>query len=389
MNLPSANDYRYVLVTTMKDECPYILDWLAYHFSIGFTHAVIMTNDCSDGTDKLCRNLESTGLVTHMNNKGPHPRGVQKTAWKRAERLKPIQEADWMMALDVDEYLQLNIGRGNLEDMFAQFQSQPVAISFVWQTFGNNDVERIEDHPVFTQFTRSSHPLQAKPYQIRGLKTLFRKRFFEDIGTHRPHGAKIGAIAGRHWLNGDACPIDELFMNPYWCVWDNGYLFGGALGRVFHYAIRSKDAFMLKMIRGFVNRTEKGVRSEKSPLNYWQMFDWNIVENKDLLTHKNTTQILKNQLTSDDKIARLHSRGVAMHQEWAQKTLTQYPEFEEEFQEILHLAPRTELSVNDPVLKKGSTIPLTFRAKAMEERSQETLIRQPFINIYYSKLSGG
>ncbi|MGB8813172.1 MAG: glycosyltransferase family 2 protein, partial [Paracoccaceae bacterium] len=41
---------RTAIVTTMKNEGPFILEWIAYHRMIGVDDFLIYTNDCSDGT---------------------------------------------------------------------------------------------------------------------------------------------------------------------------------------------------------------------------------------------------------------------------------------------------------------------------------------------------
>ena len=37
----------------MKNEGPYILEWLAYHRIVGFEDFLIYTNDCEDGTTEI------------------------------------------------------------------------------------------------------------------------------------------------------------------------------------------------------------------------------------------------------------------------------------------------------------------------------------------------
>ncbi len=54
---------RVLIVTTMKDEGPFILEWLAYHRSIGVTDFLVYTNDCSDGTDEMFDLLQEKGHV--------------------------------------------------------------------------------------------------------------------------------------------------------------------------------------------------------------------------------------------------------------------------------------------------------------------------------------
>ena len=70
-----------VIVTCMKNECPYILEWIAYHLHIGFTHFVVATNGCADGTARMLLNLERAGIVTHVQNPPPHRRGPVPRIW--------------------------------------------------------------------------------------------------------------------------------------------------------------------------------------------------------------------------------------------------------------------------------------------------------------------
>ena len=51
------SDEIRLVISTMKDEAPYILEWIAHHRGIGFTDFLIYTNDCSDGTDLLLDRL--------------------------------------------------------------------------------------------------------------------------------------------------------------------------------------------------------------------------------------------------------------------------------------------------------------------------------------------
>jgi len=41
---------KYLMITSMRNEAPYILEWLAYHRSIGVDGFLIYSNDCDDAT---------------------------------------------------------------------------------------------------------------------------------------------------------------------------------------------------------------------------------------------------------------------------------------------------------------------------------------------------
>ena len=59
---------RSLILTCMKNEGPFILEWVAYHIAIGFDHFLVYTNDCEDGTDAIWQRLEQMGIATHRDN---------------------------------------------------------------------------------------------------------------------------------------------------------------------------------------------------------------------------------------------------------------------------------------------------------------------------------
>ena len=70
---------KFLLVTTMKNEGPYILEWIAYHIAIGIDHFMIVTNDCTDGTNEILEILQKKGLVTLVIN--PNTLARDPTRW--------------------------------------------------------------------------------------------------------------------------------------------------------------------------------------------------------------------------------------------------------------------------------------------------------------------
>jgi len=50
-DLPEGNSGN-VLVGCMKNEAPYIAEWIAYHYAIGVDTFLIYANDCSGGTSE-------------------------------------------------------------------------------------------------------------------------------------------------------------------------------------------------------------------------------------------------------------------------------------------------------------------------------------------------
>ena len=65
-----------------KNETAFLLEWIAYHKTIGFTDIVILSNDCEDGVEML-DHLPKSGEIIHLRNDGPYDdRGIQFAALK-------------------------------------------------------------------------------------------------------------------------------------------------------------------------------------------------------------------------------------------------------------------------------------------------------------------
>ena len=62
-----SSDER-LIITCMKNEAPFILEWVAYHRSIGFNDFLVFTNDCDDGTVRMLDTLQDHGILTRRDN---------------------------------------------------------------------------------------------------------------------------------------------------------------------------------------------------------------------------------------------------------------------------------------------------------------------------------
>ena len=95
-----------------------------YHKTIGFTDIVILSNDCEMAVMK-CWIICKSGEIIHLRNDGPYDdRGIQFAALKRADRQKAMKEADWIMHLDIDEFLNIHVGDGQIADLIDALPEQ-------------------------------------------------------------------------------------------------------------------------------------------------------------------------------------------------------------------------------------------------------------------------
>lgn len=259
---------RATLVTTLKNEASFLLEWVAHHRAVGFTDLVIFTNDCADGTDAMAERLQAMGLARHLPNPGPWDEGPQWAALKRAEALPEVTGADWVLVADVDEFVNIHAGEGRLADLIAALP--PVeAVALTWRMFGNAGVVTHAPGLVTRRFFRAAPATLAWPWRAQMFKTLFRPAAFGKLGVHRPKQPR-GTPA---WADGSGRRVDlggRLFSDYR----QDNY----ALVQLNHYALGSAEGFLVKAWRGRANR-EAGAFD----LGYWVERNLNQVEDRSIL----------------------------------------------------------------------------------------------------------
>lgn len=265
---------RILLVATMRNEGPFILEWAAYHLAIGFTDIVVCTNDCIDGSPALLDRLAEIAPVTHLRTKiGPGDL-PQLAAYAQAAELPILREADWAMVLDADEFLNIHVGGGAVTDLIG---AVPEATAFLvnWRLFGSSGHEDWRPGFVTERFTRAA-PLDHGVN--RPFKTLFTRidAYGCKLLPHQPRFADAARWPELHYVDGTGAALpayfhdesrgDFLQSEPGTVRWD--------LAQVNHYNTRSADDYRVKHRRG------GGLDIEWDRDESWAIYDRN--EERDL-----------------------------------------------------------------------------------------------------------
>lgn len=279
---------KVLAILTLRNEGAFLLEWLAHHRAAGFTDFLVFSNDCDDGTDKMLDRLSDLGWLTHVPNPGPWAEGPQWAALKAADRHPAFRAADWVMVLDIDEFVNIHAGDRTVSALLAACPGVD-AFPLTWRMFGNCGVEPFIDAPVTDQFTRAAPGRLHWPWRALMVKTLFRRAAFRKLGVHRPRGEE-GPVT---WL--DPGLGGRLFSAPG----EDHY----ALAQINHYALGSMEGYLLKCDRGRANRDGAAF-----DMSYW--CDRNFCDEEDTSIRALNSTALRESLHADPVLGPAHARAV-------------------------------------------------------------------------------
>ena len=303
----AAEAGRTCIVTTMKNEGPFILEWIAYHRAIGVDDFLIYTNDCTDGTDTMLDMLQRKGICQHRDNPfRTMDMPPQHAALESAEKEPLIQNCGWAICMDVDEFIDVKIGDGTLRALYDAMGDANM-IALTWRLFGNCDVHAYQDRFLIEQFTTCAPEIVRKPHQAWGFKTLFRNiDIYKKLGVHRPKGLLPDLWDQVNWLNGSGKPMPrEMFRNGWRST---ATTYGYDWVQLNHYAVRSAESFLVKRDRGRVNHVDRD-----QGLNYWFRMNHNAVEERSIQRMIPRARAEFERLLSDPEIRAAHEHSVAAH----------------------------------------------------------------------------
>ena len=272
---PMPPEPRILLATCMKDEGPFVLEWLAWHKAMGVTDFVIFTNDCTDGTDLLLDRLHERGDVLHLPNpalaKGRAD--FQPVALSYIQHFSQFRQADYFISSDVDEFFNVRVGEGRFVDLFASVEPFDV-LSANEINHGSNSHEDFTPGWVTELFPKHQTETPGKQRANAGVKSITRLGpRIEAVRNHRPD-LKEG-IKKPVWLDGSGQRHDDFLEDEG----ANGCDCRGRYDLVSleHYPLRSLGSYLAKMSRGDVVVPGKQVSQR-----YWRTRNRNSDHSVDL-----------------------------------------------------------------------------------------------------------
>jgi len=295
-------------VTCLRDDGPYVVEWVAHHLAAGTDHILVLSHDCTDGSDALLDALQASGRVTHLPFAPKGGKSVQWQALRLAGDHPLVAGADWVMVFDCDEFLSLDPACPDIPALLEQLQAkggQADAIALTWRLFGSDGQLGYGPAPTPERFRRAAP--RDLPFPMAHLfKSLVRPKAFQKLGVHRPRRKpRRDAV----WLNawGERLP-DSFVQNDEMITLYSHAKDHAPLAELNHYSLRSRDEFMVKRHRGLPNHMKKPI-----DVGYWVERNWNTVEEGRIDAMLPATREMVAKLMALPEVRARHDASVAAH----------------------------------------------------------------------------
>ena len=238
---------HFAVACCMRNEAMFILEWIAHQRLCGFRTIIIATNDCTDGTDTICDEIAATDPdFIHIRNTLAPGDAPQIKGMERVFQLPVIGEVDYLLHCDADEFLNIDIGAGQVGDLIGIAGTHD-CIALTWRPFGDAGNTRWNGGLVTEKCNRAAGHFRPS-FAVH--KSLFKPSRFRRATDHMPKAPRSKDITLVN-AKGEPMPTASLFhprharfrgTPPELFTWENAC--------IFHYAIRSEDVFLMKNRRG-------------------------------------------------------------------------------------------------------------------------------------------
>lgn len=309
----------HVAILCVRNEAAFLLEWIAHHRAVGFDHFVFFSNDCNDGTDEMLDHLASLGGLTHVRNSGPYDQGgIQFTALKQAAKLDVVQKAEWVLSMDVDEFVNIHVGNGTLSDLHSALPDA-TAITLTWRLFGNNGQVRFHDSAVTETFDRATPDVLHWPWRASMFKTLYHNDgTYKKPGVHRPRSPEQHRLKNAKWYDSHGRVLDDRFKTQR--VYSDFGQPNYGIVQLNHYPLGAMESYVVKIDRGRVNRTNTALG-----MDYWVERNFNTVHDPSIRRYDNWRDAEWAKLLADPTLSALHKTAV----DWRKARFDELMELEE------------------------------------------------------------
>ncbi|GKY88507.1 glycosyltransferase family 2 protein [Sinisalibacter aestuarii] len=289
------------LVTSVRNEGPFLLEWIAWYRMLGFQNILVVHNDCTDHSPQLLRLLERHGVLVQKSNTPNPDSPPQPQNHAAAGKHRLVRHASWVFVADVDEFLVVHTGDRSISALAEAIGGKGIGMAINWRVFGSGGATEWRDTFVHRRFTRAG---EVTARQNSCFKTFFRDPgSFGKLRAHGPAGwrGKRWGVDDRLFLLADGAPYESYHpsRNPQNATTRDRMT--NTLAQVNHYAVQSREQFTYKQ-----GRPSAAMLEDRYTEDFFQRFDRNETINEDALAYDDAFFAAHQKLADIPGVKRLH-----------------------------------------------------------------------------------
>ena len=260
-------------VAIVKNEGPYIIEWIEFHRIVGVDKFYIYDNESSDNLEELLQPYIKSGIVIYQYLPGKNMQNkVYTDAIKRYK-----DESKYLGFIDIDEFVVPceDNSLGDIVDDILNKNERAAGVAINWRMYGSNGYEE------------KPKGLVIENYKYRAEDDFHANKHIKTICNPR----KVTSFQNPHY---------PVYNKGYFSIDEDGNLIKGPFNsygqckriQINHYFTKSKTEYILKALRGKANSSS--IRGMNDFVEHDQdtIYD-NIMDKYIPVVKKNVDQIMK------------------------------------------------------------------------------------------------
>lgn len=232
-----------VVITSVRNEADYLVEWVAWNIFIGFDKVVVYTNHNTDSTLTVLEALQLYGVVEYQELFPTENDKPQMLAFREGIKWLEKHKPKWVSCLDPDEFICLKKDR-NIDEYLLRFPDAD-AIAINWKIFGSSGIKHKGKGLTIERFLLAANEVYKEHRQF---KSVFRykpniERFHHRVIYSRSEFNEV------NYIYSDGMPLSEDAKRPGFDLNVNNYI-TFEYAQINHYTIRSMAELLSKMKRG-------------------------------------------------------------------------------------------------------------------------------------------
>ncbi|MCI8347592.1 MAG: glycosyltransferase family 92 protein [Bacilli bacterium] len=269
-----SNKNKLSFVAIVKNEEPYIIEWIEFHRLVGVNKFYIYDNESSDDLKKLLNPYIENGIVVYQYVPG---KNMQNIVYADAIK-KYKDESKYMGFIDIDEFVipHEDNDLGDIVDDVLAKKEGAAGVAINWRIYGSNGYEK------------PPKGLVIENYKFRAEDDFDVNRHIKTICNPR----KVVTFQNPHY---------PVYMKGYYSIDEDGHVIKGPFNsygqckkmQINHYFTKSKTEYVLKALRGKAD--SQSFRGMKDFIKHDQnaIYD-NIMDQYIPIVQKNRDEIMSN-----------------------------------------------------------------------------------------------